>query len=147
MKWNNAIGLLEECEQGLRKLVAEAAGEGDYPSVVRIADLAKAVSALTAEGRSALAPSAAPSSGIARATSVPEIGNVNHTASVDAASSGGRKPRRSADAYPKFFRRGDELVKVGWSKKDRKEYNHRAPRGAVNAVAAAIRQIGARGKL
>ncbi len=34
--------------------------------------------------------------------------------------------RRPADDYPRFFRRGDELVKVGWSKKDRREYNHRA---------------------
>ena len=36
MKWNEAIGLLEECEQGLRGLVGEAAAEGEYGDVVRI---------------------------------------------------------------------------------------------------------------
>jgi hypothetical protein len=139
MKWNEAIHLLEECEQGLRKLVAEAVGEGDYASVLRIADLAKAIAALAAEGRSTPLPSAAPPAGI-------NVGNVNHAVPVGATTAGGRK-LRAADVYPKFFRRGDELVKVGWSKNDRKEYNHRAPRVAIDAVAAAVRQIGAKGKL
>src|ERR1044071_8875054 len=52
MKWNEAVRLLEECEQKLRKLVAEAVGDGDYASVLRVTDLAKAVAALAAEGRS-----------------------------------------------------------------------------------------------
>jgi hypothetical protein len=38
-------------------------------------------------------------------------------------------------------------MKVGWSKKERKEYNHRAPREAVDALAVAVRQIGAKGRL
>lgn len=37
-------------------------------------------------------------------------------------------------AYPRFERDGDKLVKVGWSKKAREEYEHRAPRNAVLAV-------------
>ena len=35
--------------------------------------------------------------------------------------------------YPVFKREGDRLVKVGWSKKHRSEYEHRAPREAVAA--------------
>jgi len=142
MKWNEAVRLLENCEGGLRKLVAEAAGEGDYHSVQQIADLAKAIAALAAEGRSAPKPIAMPSANMDS-----KNGTISHSASVATTKVGMRKARPSVDEYPKFFRRGDELVKVGWSKKDRKEYNHRAPRGAVDAAAAAVRQIGAKGKM
>jgi hypothetical protein len=51
------------------------------------------------------------------------------------------------DDYPKFFRRGKELVKVGWSKTDRDEYIHRSPRRVVDALVGAIKQLGTRGKL
>ncbi len=37
--------------------------------------------------------------------------------------------------YPRFEREGSRLVKVGWSKKHREEYEHRAPRDAVAAFA------------
>ena len=50
MKWNAAIGLLAQCEKEMRQLVAQAAKEGDYVSVLRITDMAKALAALTAEG-------------------------------------------------------------------------------------------------
>jgi hypothetical protein len=141
MKWNEATRLLGECEQGLRKLVAEAAGEGDYPSVLRIADLAKAVAALVAERRPEQTPNTSSSSSGTSADTARRFEKANHV------GSSGRKARSPIDSYPKFFRRGDELVKVGWSKKDRKEYNHRAPRFAIDAVVAAIRQVGGKGKL
>jgi hypothetical protein len=69
---------------------------------------------------------------------------VGGSSSAVASPTGRRKP---AAEYPRFFRRGNELVKVGWSKKDRREYNHRAAREVVAAVAAAVRQAGARGRL
>jgi hypothetical protein len=71
-----------------------------------------------------------------------KVNNNNHVSTVIA-----RKSRQLIDEYPKFFRRGEELVKVGWSKKERKEYHHRAPRVAVDAAASAIRQVGAKGKM
>lgn len=146
MKCNEATRLLDECERELRKLVAEAASEGDYPSVLRITDWAKAVAALAAEGHSAKPLSTAT---LADATTAGRAkGGTNASSELEIAPpSGVRKLRRTSDAYPKFFRRGNELVKVGWSKKDRKEYNHRAPRQAVDAVGFAVRQIGAKGKL
>jgi len=49
-----------------------------------------------------------------------------------------RKQRRkgiqnNGRTYPVFERDGDRLVKVGWSKKNRVEYEHRASRKAVTA--------------
>ena len=127
--------LLHDCEQGLRKLVADAAGEGDYSGVQRIADLAKAIAALGAEGRAIPSPPPASPTTVPAAPTAPRP-----------SQSIGRRSRSPVEPYPRFLRRGDELVKVGWSKKDRKEYHHRAPRKAVDAVAAAVRQVGARGK-
>ncbi len=55
------------------------------------------------------------------------------------------KSRAVVDEYPRFLRRGDELVKVGWSKSDRKEYHHRAPRRTLDALIAAIKRVGSDG--
>jgi len=51
-----------------------------------------------------------------------------------------------SDEYPRFMRRGDELVKIGWSKSDRTEYQHRAPRHAVDAVVTRINDLAAMGE-
>ena len=144
MKLKESVRLLEQCEHGLRKLVAEAADEGDYASVFRITDLARAVASLTANDSLTPAPHIAPQ---ASATWSENVGKTSPVATKGTKTLSAPRSRASIEAYPKFFRRGDELVKVGWSKKDRKEYNHRAPRGAIDAVAAKVRQVGAKGKL
>lgn len=53
-----------------------------------------------------------------------------------------RDARPFGDEYPRFMRRGDELVKIGWSKSDHAEYQHRAPRRAVDAVVARLNSLG-----
>jgi hypothetical protein len=147
MKWREAIHSLEQYERSLRKLMSDASADGDYASVLRIADLAKAINGLAAEARST-------SGGVSPlpAADATSIDSAGHAKSNGASSGAGlmlaaRRTAPSVEAYPKFFRRGDELVKVGWSKKERKEYNHRASRRAVDATAAAIKQVGAKGKL
>src|SRR5262245_3021461 len=127
MKATEARKRLKECEASLRRLLAEAANEGDYGSVMLITSWAKALAALVGEAGEDSDPSSTNQTHIFS-------DRVNHELSVSAAPSHrGRRP--AAQIYPQFFRRGDELVKVGWSKKDRKEYAHRAPRRAVVAVA------------
>jgi len=49
--------------------------------------------------------------------------------------------------YPKFLRRGDDLVKVGWSRRAKAEYEHKAPNGVVTLVAQAIAKAGSNGEL
>jgi len=44
-------------------------------------------------------------------------------------------------------RRGDELVKIGWSKSDRKEYQHRAAHDLLVALRQALLDAGKRRKL
>jgi hypothetical protein len=48
--------------------------------------------------------------------------------------------------YPKFFRQGDHLVKVSWSKKERGEYQHKAARRVVEPLAVAIARRAANGR-
>ena len=48
-----------------------------------------------------------------------------------------RKPP-SKSKYPKFRKDGSHLVKIGWSKKERKEYEHRASRDVVSLLAQRI---------
>jgi hypothetical protein len=112
---------------------------------LRIADWAKAIAALAGEARAGQPAEAGRVSGGTGA------GSANGPAARQAlapgaAAIGGRRANPRED-YPKFFRRVDELVKVGWSKKERKEYSHRATRRVVDVVAAAVRQVGVRGKL
>jgi len=54
------------------------------------------------------------------------------------------KAKTKASPYPKFLREGNALLKLGWSKKGRSEYEHRAPREAVMAVAERITEVASR---
>jgi len=56
-----------------------------------------------------------------------------------------RAPRKGQ--YPRFYRDGDFLVKVSWSKKDRGEYQHKAPRRVAELLAAAIGKRSGNGRL
>jgi hypothetical protein len=53
-----------------------------------------------------------------------------------------KEHERGRKRYPQFFRDGEALVKVGWSRKSREEYEHKAPKAAVLAVAGALAEAG-----
>lgn len=48
--------------------------------------------------------------------------------------------------YPRFLRDGDRLVKVAWSKKERRPYEHRAPKAVVQKLLDAIKKNKGEGK-
>lgn len=50
--------------------------------------------------------------------------------------------RRRGPAYPKFFRDGEVLVKVGWSKRQKAEYEHRTPFRVLPLLQAALSKPG-----
>jgi hypothetical protein len=51
-----------------------------------------------------------------------------------------RKKRKKAarGEYPKFLRDGEELLKIGWSKRTWATYRHKAPKRILNLVAQAL---------
>ncbi len=152
-----AGGILADAERRLRELVGSAAAAGAYDAVQRITDLARTLGTLADEARKPRADERPPpdprpagdddggSNGwtqtVRRLADGPGVTPPERKASV--------RPRKHAPAkgeYPKFSRRGDQLVKTGWSKKAREEYEHKAPRRVIDALTAAIARRSGNGK-
>ena len=56
-------------------------------------------------------------------------------------------PRVSKKApYPQFFKEGEILVKVGWSKSQRSEYEHKSPRRVLVLLVDSLLKAGSKGK-
>ena len=148
------IGILHRAEVGLRDLMTEAAGLGNYEAVLRLASVAKAlgnlVGALSGRGASDVLrrfASAVPPDPIA----ADEVRRASRSAGRRRSTS--KRKRRSstqtapAGDYPRFVRQGDELIKIGWSKRHKREYLHRAPEGVVSALGRALVNVGSSGRL
>ncbi len=144
---DKAVKVLTEAESELRELLKHAAAEGSYGDVTRVARAAEALAAVIADTtrhsharqETVTCDSCSPSSQINEASAVNNRGNQSFGE--------GEPRRRRTRAYPRFERDGDRLVKVGWSKKDRREYEHRASKEAVFSVAFAVAKCGENGSL
>jgi hypothetical protein len=113
-----ATAVLVEAEGNLRRLLDQALKAGSYTEVSRIASMAAACAA-------------------ARGTEAPAVQEQDlNSPSKSPASE--RPSRGETTKYPRFVRAGDRLVKIGWSKRDRRAYEHRATRTAVLAVLDAV---------
>jgi hypothetical protein len=129
MNTPDAVNVLTVCENGLRRVAAESLSAGDYDAARQIMGWGENVASMLRVAR-----------GLAdgRNLSAKPLVAVSATAISP-------KRKSDEDEYPQFARRGDELVKIGWSKQDRKEYNHRAPRAALEAVVNELKRIAADG--
>jgi len=130
MDFDEQIGrALLTCNQELRHVVESALAEGEFDSVLRATSLLKGLAELE-KSRIANAPRLAspPVSVLPREVTPasPTDGSSRHPA---------KAPTKSKTGYPRFRRDGEYLVKVGWSKKSRQEYEHRADFKVVRAVA------------
>jgi hypothetical protein len=124
--------ILQQTERSLRSLIETALSEQRYSEVAAIATIVDAVAKLQGQ-----------QTADDKATEKPGMTNVAlsrvHGNRPKAATATGRE-RRAAKAaeYPRFERDGDKLVKLGWSKRDERIYEHRAPREVVFLVSTAI---------
>lgn len=148
-----AIAVLADAEAKLRELVGQAAAQGDYDAAVKMATIAKDVAALavgldsvgpTSVGASAGPGPADPSRTQPADSSAAASGRRGRSERLGGAARSRRTPPKGE--YPKFFRQGDHLVKVSWSKKDRDEYQHKAPRRVAELLAGAIAKRAANGR-
>ena len=142
MEWQARVKeVLERCEASLRALVAEAAQTGDYEAVLPLTSLARELARL---GEVALR----------RGPTTESTKKQPITASArpeNAPRPAGRSPRKraprveggSSAEYPRFCRKGRELLKIGWSKSSRSEYEHRVPKEAVDRVVATLAEAAA----
>jgi len=126
-----AKAVLAEAQTSLRELMEAAIRQHRYGEVAEIAGLAEGLSNLLVGGGGGLAPQPAVPTNMAP---VPKA-----RAKAEKPTPTTVKPRGKGKAtYPRFERDGDKLVKVGWSKKHKDEYEHRASREAVITIARHI---------
>jgi hypothetical protein len=130
MHMDDATRCLKECEAELRRLVSEAAADGDYETVLRLTACAKQVAATTS---SLINP------GRAQAQRRSSPAGMNGCA--------GPKDRANSDGYPRFGCRRDHLIRVGPSKDGNSEYEHRTAKPAVDALASAVLEAGREGRV
>jgi len=117
---NRVAEILTEAEEKVRRVIAEAAESGDYRGV----DYGRRVAVAISEIGKGLGGSG----GSSKANSVAE-----ESASGKARRKmGGRKGRKGA--YPRFEIEGDQLIKIGWSKKQKREYSHKVPKDVFERV-------------
>lgn len=118
-----ALKILAKSEADLRALVASAADTGDYDAVLRITEWAKQLSAMSG--------------------SEAKWSDVNRGAAPPTA----KRSVNAQAAYPRFSKRGDQLVKTGWSKREKTEYQHKTPRQVAGVLARAVAEVGKDGRI
>jgi len=131
-----AAAILRDAESSLRQLASEAASAGDYAGIIKVAAWAKAVSDLVKSS----APEAS-----AKPSAVPRVAA---TAAKPKGATRRTTPRtEDRKEYPRFFRHGAQLIRVAWSKREKKEYQHKAPHSALQALATALAEAGKDGRV
>ena len=114
---------LLECEKKLRDLMARASSSGLYSDVDELMNLARSVGRLVENNPT--------ENNNSSTTSAPAL----QVAPSVTASGRNKKTRRvKTSKYPKFVRSRSDLIKIGWSKKEKKEYQHRAPWSVVQSL-------------
>lgn len=120
---DDANKIIVSAEAALRSLAEQALVDRAYADVAHIASLADSLRGLSDRA----------------VTEAEKPAGRGEAESPEPKAAARQRPRqantatRSRRGYPRFERDGDKLVKVGWSKKSREEYEHRAPRKAVEA--------------
>lgn len=126
---NRGLEILSRAETELRAEIERAVSEGRYADVVILARLADGIAQL-------MAPDANATSAVTSISDDPKASAPQPAAPAPSSSPSRGGARR---AFPRFEREGDKIVKIAWSKKDRAEYEHKAPRRIVDALVASIR--------
>src|SRR2546422_677055 len=130
------LEVIRRAEGKLRSLLAEAAAAGDYDATVALAGLARGVSELAGSAQSEAA------AGVAGAGSSEPISSAQVTPGKRART----EAKRAAGTYPRFLREADALVKIGWSKRGKSEYEHKAPHNVLLVLSRSLQRLAADGK-
>lgn len=140
---NSACNLLTETEAKLRILIGEAADARQYEEVAKLAALAKTIEQVLTSfstGESHANPYPPPASPLGTSPTAPPqaIRGKPQNAEVNGETA---KRKSGKQGYPRFERNGDRLVKLGWSKKDKAVYEHRASKDVVAIVSTHLAEV------
>ena len=128
--------VLARAESELRELMAQALNRQQYEPLAGLASLATAIAKLAEplpESRPLVDVEGMPPTSVASQTRPPDATDESRENPAPYEKVARRGSRAS---FPRFERDQDRLIKIGWSKKDKQVYEHRAPRGAVSMVFA-----------
>lgn len=133
-----AKGILADAEKSIRDLMQRELEGRRYSELGELALMADGLARL-ARGVSKPEPTAGSLTSVSSAPSHKTTANPLRQKTSTKRSSAKRD-------YPRFEREDDKLIKVGWSKKSREEYEHRAPRSAALAFAEYLGTATVKGK-
>lgn len=131
--------ILAEAERKLGELMAKALRQRDYAGIQRLSAITERVAAAASAGASIDSPGhqQPPQKTKVDQLSMPSPGSTRPVPALLPLES---KP------FPQFYRNGNQLVKVGYSKSERRTYEHRAPREVLDRLATLLGEIGAAGR-
>jgi hypothetical protein len=123
-----AADTISDAEVRIRKLIEAALASQQYAEVARLAPLADGLLNVLSVARNGDSSSATRVTGDRPVLEFAKSGGAA-TSVIPTGS------RASESGYPRFERQGDRLVKIAWSKKDRREYEHRATADIILRIA------------
>jgi len=130
--------ILKRAEEKLAALAAKASSAREYETASGVLRLALDVKELGDQAQSLMCskgPQPSPSAGAGISPAPVSAGR------------GAKAPRaRRKGAYPEFLRRGNNLIKIGWSKTQKREYQHKAPRPVLDALMMKLEVVGNSGR-
>jgi hypothetical protein len=126
--------LLTETERTLVRLSGEAGAARDYDQAASLIEIARKIKQMAEQFTS---------SGSKTEMRANPAGGTKDVHPV-AESKTLIRSRNKLGEYPRFVREGDNLVKIGWSKSQRAEYEHKSPKRLLTALCEAL--TGAKGK-
>lgn len=132
MRMDQALKCVAKCEADIRALIEQALDARQYEQIPALANLAAAVAGLVAAEKSEPSLTYNLSPDMSSDAVTPSVANAPPP--IIAVSR--RIPK--SNKYPKFERTRDRLVKIGWSKKDRSEYEHKVPYDIAGVVLSAL---------
>ena len=134
---DKAETVLRQTETSLQGIIQEATAARDYDAVMKLTDWARTIVALQ-RPHVGMEPAAE-----STATGVRDSKDKSGSGSIRGQSQDSALRR----SYPRFHREDDLLAKVGWSKRAKSEYVHKAPHRVVQLVADALCKAGVAGTM
>lgn len=120
--------LLTETERALVALANEAGATRDYVRASSLIELARRIQQLSQEFVRSDRPHVTPAIPAGGTTGAEPVSGMPKSA----------RARNKLGQYPRFLREGENLVKVGWSKSAKAEYEHKSPKGVLAVLTAAL---------
>lgn len=139
-----AIEVLARAAESLREIVTQAYTAKAYGDLSKVAAAVDAIAALMRD----LDDGEVPMSAMAVSSATPQQReSVAPSAKQVGASTRDATTVTRRAGYPRYYRDGDKILKVAWSKKERRPYEHRAPQAVIQKLIEAVRKKKGEGKL